>query len=107
MIEVPLEKERNFMLLNASIMVQAQEHDDIGGHKVLLRAMYENCKGKKFRELFVERLMLRTIHSNPGIKPHYIPIGADVLERSAMKSRKVYVGVISHVDHEEEAREEQ
>jgi hypothetical protein len=101
LIECPLASmaNRTFMLVTASIMIGPQKilqydgsripepsfgTDEFGGRAVLFRQMFENCRGKKFREIFAERLMLKEVHANPGIKPQYVPIGEDELNKTAM-----------------------
>lgn len=83
MIEVPLDRERNFMVLSAFIMLRGKyknsteereqmRHADLegpGGSAAYVRTLFDSHNGKKFKYLMTQKYLIKSIHANPAVKP--------------------------------------
>ena len=68
MIEVPLDRERNFMILNSPMLLE-------GGKQTVTRKLFEVINGKKLKPVLTQRFLVKEIHSDASIKPQFIGVG--------------------------------
>ena len=93
LIEVPLDRERNFMILNNPMLLQ-------NGKQTLTRKLFEVINGKKLKPVLTQRFLIKEIHPEPSIKPQLLPVGTDIL--NSIRAR-----IIDRLDHKALAKEEQ
>ena len=94
MIEVPLDRERNFMVLSAALMLQEDMedvrqsgdcHEDIIRRRKeparppeYVRTIFDSQK-KKLKHMATQRFQMQNIHIDPAIKPRFVRVGKDEL----------------------------
>lgn len=71
-LEVPLEKEKTFIIMNS---LQMQED----GVQTYIRKILEIVGGKKLRNMLHQKYLVRRVHPDCAIKPHFVPVGNDIL----------------------------
>lgn len=86
-LEAPIEKERNFVIMNS---LQIQED----GVLTFIRKIMEIQNGKKLRNLLHQKYLIRRVHEDQSIKPQFVPIGNDVL--AGKRAR-----IVNYLDDEE------
>ena len=90
-IEVPLDKEKNFIVLNNLMLLE-------NGDLTYARKMFETINRKKLRQLlFQQYLVLK--HAEADTDPHFIPLNKDFIAAKRAK-------LVDYFDEDELEREE-